>query len=77
MKKFIGILLTAALAFGAVGCGGTTTNETADEATTTTAAAVRQYKERLGYSEQWMTEYVYNVVMLAKKEPKQKANEEK
>ena len=32
-----------------------------------TAAAVRQYKERLGYSEQWMTEYVYNVVMLAKK----------
>lgn len=37
MKKFIGILLTAALAFGAVGCGNTTTNETADEATTTTA----------------------------------------
>ena len=37
-----------------------------------TAAAVRQYKERLGYSEQWMTEYVYNVVMLAKKEPKRK-----
>lgn len=37
MKKFIGILLTAALAFGAVGCGGTTTNETADEATTTIA----------------------------------------
>lgn len=36
MKKFIGILLTAALAFGAVGCGGTTT-ETADEAATTTA----------------------------------------
>ena len=36
MKKFIGILLTAALAFGAVGCGSTTTNETADEATTTT-----------------------------------------
>ena len=37
MKKFIGILLTAALAFGAVGCGSTTTNETTDEATTTTA----------------------------------------
>ena len=33
-----------------------------------TAAAVRQYKERLGYSEQWMSEYVYNIVMLAKKE---------
>ena len=35
-----------------------------------TAMAVRQYKERLCYSEQWMTEYVYNIVMLAKKESK-------
>lgn len=35
-----------------------------------TAMAVRQYKERLGYSEEWMAEYVYNVVILAKKEPK-------
>ena len=39
-----------------------------------TATAVRQYKERLGYSEQWMTEYVYNIVLLAKKEPKQKGD---
>ena len=37
-----------------------------------TAAAVRQYKERLGFSEQWMSEYVYNIVLLAKKEPKHK-----
>ena len=37
-----------------------------------TAMAVRQYKERLGYSEEWMTEYVYNVILLAKKEPKPK-----
>ena len=37
-----------------------------------TAATVRQYKERLGYSEQWMTDYVYNIVLLAKKEPKRK-----
>ena len=42
-----------------------------------TAATVRQYKERLGYSEQWMTEYVYNIVLLAKKEPKRKADETK
>ena len=42
-----------------------------------TAMAVRQYKERLGYSEQWMTEYVYNIVMLAKKEPKKKAEDNK
>jgi hypothetical protein len=37
-----------------------------------TAASVRQYKERLGYSEQWMTDYVYNIILLAKKEPKHK-----
>ena len=40
-----------------------------------TAMAVKQYKERLGYSEDWMTEYVYNILLLAKKEPKQKKNE--
>jgi len=41
-----------------------------------TAMAVRQYKERLGYSEQWMSEYVYNVIILAKKEPRRKDNGE-
>ena len=42
-----------------------------------TAMTVRQYKERLGYSEQWMTEYVYNIVLLTKKEPKNKTAEDK
>ena len=42
-----------------------------------TAAAVRQYKERLGFSEQWMSAYVYNIVLLAKKEPKHKDEEAK
>ena len=42
-----------------------------------TAAAVRQYKERHGFSEQWMSEYVYNIVLLAKKEPKHKDEEAK
>jgi hypothetical protein len=32
--------------------------------------SIRLYQQRLGYSEQWMTEYVYNIIMLAKKEPK-------
>ena len=41
-----------------------------------TATQVRAYKDRLGYSEQWMSEYVFNVVMLAKKEPKQKNQDE-
>jgi len=39
--------------------------------------ALRQYKARLGYSEPWMAEYVYNVVILAKKEPKPHDVEEK
>lgn len=39
MKKFLGILLTAALAFGAVGCGGTT-NETADAGASTSGEGV-------------------------------------
>ncbi|MBQ9499478.1 MAG: hypothetical protein Q4D30_07015 [Bacteroidales bacterium] len=42
-----------------------------------TAANIRMYKERLGYSEQWMSEYVYNVLMLAKKAPKPKDTEKK
>lgn len=42
-----------------------------------TATNVRLYKERLGYSEQWMTEYVYNIIMLAKKESKKKKQEDK
>jgi hypothetical protein len=41
-----------------------------------TAAAVRQYKERLGYSEEWMTEYVYNIIILAKKEKRPKQGKE-
>lgn len=31
---------------------------------------IRQYQHKLGYSGAWMSEYVYNVVLLAKKEPK-------
>jgi hypothetical protein len=41
-----------------------------------TAAAVRNYKERLGFSEQWMTEYVYHIIVLAKKDSKKKKNED-
>ena len=32
--------------------------------------AVRQYNGRLGFSQRWITDFVYRVVMLAKKEPK-------
>lgn len=52
-----------------------TKNNWKDEATFRTVYAVRQYKEKLGYSQQWMTEYVYKIVTLAKKEPRPQAEE--
>lgn len=33
---------------------------------------IRQYQNKLRYSEQWMTDYVYNIIILAKKEPQNK-----
>ncbi|MBR3883239.1 MAG: hypothetical protein IKJ31_00550 [Bacteroidaceae bacterium] len=52
-----------------------TKNNWKDEATFKTVYAVRQYKEKLGYSEEWMTEYVYKIVTLAKKEPRPQAED--
>ena len=34
--------------------------------------AIRQYNQKLGFSQQWITDFVYKVVMLAKKEPRPK-----
>ena len=53
-----------------------TKNRWKDEATFKTVYAIRQQKERLGYSAEWMTQYVYKIVTLAKKEPRPKAGEE-
>ena len=46
-----------------------TKNNWKEEATFRTVYSVRQYKEKLGYSQEWMTEYVYKIITLAKKEP--------
>ncbi|MBQ8269588.1 MAG: hypothetical protein IJZ22_00075 [Bacteroidaceae bacterium] len=46
-----------------------------DEATYRTVYTVRQYKEKLGYSAAWMTDYVYKIVTLAKKEPRPNSDE--
>lgn len=43
-----------------------------DESVHKTCVAIRKYQSALGYSEPWINEYVYNIVMLAKKEPKPK-----
>lgn len=39
--------------------------------------AIRQYNKRLGFSQKWTTDFVFQMVMLAKKEPKPGTNEEK
>ena len=45
-------------------------NSWKDDAVRKSVLAVRQYSQKLGYSENWMTEFAYNVLILAKKEPK-------
>lgn len=43
-----------------------------DDSVRKTCVNIRQYQHALGYSESWMNEYVYNIVVLAKKEPNPK-----
>ena len=45
-------------------------NDYSDPAVMKSVIAVRQYSQRLGFSQKWITNFVYKVVMLAKKEPK-------
>ena len=47
-------------------------NSWKDDSVQKTCLTIRKYQHTLGYSEAWMTEYVYNIVLLAKKEPKPK-----
>ena len=37
-----------------------------------TVVAIRNYDKRLGFSEKWITDFVYQIGLLARKEPKQK-----
>ncbi len=47
-------------------------NDYSDAGVLKTVVAIRQYNKRLGFSQKWVTDFVYQVVMLAKKEPKPK-----
>ena len=47
-----------------------TKNDYKDAGVIKTVLGVREYNKRLGFSEKWSTDFVYRVVMLAKKEPK-------
>jgi len=45
-----------------------TKNNWSDDGVNKTVFAVRRYQEKLGFSEDWVKEFVYNVIVLAKKE---------
>ena len=47
-------------------------NDFSDAGVMKTVVGVRQFNQKLGFSQQWTTDFVYRVVMLAKKEPKPK-----
>ena len=47
-----------------------TKNDYKDAGVIKAAVAVRQYNKRLGFSQKWTTDFIHQVVMLAKKEPK-------
>ena len=47
-----------------------TKNDYTDVGVIKTVQNVRAYAQRLGFSQKWITNFVYTVVMLAKKEPK-------
>lgn len=54
-----------------------TKNDWKDDNVRRTCINIRKYQHTLEYSENWMTDYVYQIVMLAKKEPKPQQTEEK
>ncbi len=45
-----------------------TKNDFSDREVMKTAVAIRQYNKRLGFSREWITDFVFQIVMLAKKE---------
>ena len=51
-----------------------TKNDYSDPAVMKTVVAIRQYAQKLGFSQQWVTNFVYKVVMLAKKEKQPQGN---
>ena len=54
-----------------------TKNDWKDENVRRTVAQIRLYQEKLGFSESWMSEYVYTTVMLAKKDKRPNIEEDK
>ncbi|MCQ2132626.1 MAG: hypothetical protein MJY90_04745 [Bacteroidaceae bacterium] len=46
-----------------------------DESARKSAFSIRRYQQTLGFSESWISEYAFNFIMLAKKEPKPSQDE--
>lgn len=51
-------------------------NDFKDPSVVKAVMAIRQYDQRLNFSQKWITDFVYQVMMLAKKEPKPAQEEE-
>ena len=49
-----------------------TKNDFTDPGVMKTVVAIRQYDQKLGFSQQWVTDFVFRIVMLAKKEKQPK-----
>lgn len=54
-----------------------TKNDWRDDAMRRSVIAIRKAQATLGYSEAWMVEYSHTLLMLAKKEPRNKIDEER
>lgn len=52
-------------------------NDFKDMGVMKTVVAIRNYDKRLGFSEKWITDFVFQVVMLAKKEPRPNGDDDK
>lgn len=52
-------------------------NDFTDPGVMKTVVAIRQYDKRLGFSQRWITDFVFQLVLLAKKEPKPSDDDKK
>ena len=52
-------------------------NDFSDAGVIKTVLAIREYEPRLGFSQKWITDFAFQVIMLAKKEPRQKDEDTK
>jgi hypothetical protein len=51
-----------------------TKNDYSDPGVMKAVVAIRQYNQKLGFSQEWITDFVFKIVMLAKKEKQPQGN---